>query len=182
MDVLGDVHVPGVGRVRWVSVLVRARPPRPTPIGRLLTETPGPFRYEYRIRDHADRVRHLVLVGVSEDSGGQVKRLCGYLVDITTTLSDEAQAAVAASAEHRAVIEQSKGILMAGFRLSDDAAFALVRKCSNEHDVRLANVSRVRHSRPTCARGSEPRLTAPAPAPRLIASGVVGVVVAAGLP
>ncbi|EBP4824645.1 hypothetical protein WU91_26085, partial [Salmonella enterica] len=59
---------------------------------------PGPFQYEFRIHDHANRVRHLVLVGNSEGAGDEVKRMSGYLVDITESLREQTTAAVAASA------------------------------------------------------------------------------------
>lgn len=52
--------------------------------GRSPPRNPGPFQYGYRIHDQSGRIRQLVLVGNSEDSGGQVKRLsdvAGRIVD-----------------------------------------------------------------------------------------------------
>ena len=101
----------------------------------------GPFSLEYRMLDPADRTRRLVLVGQSEEAGGEVKRLSGFIVDITETMREGAAEAVVAAAENRAAIEQAKGALMLGFGIEGDAAFELLRTYSNQHNVKLARLA-----------------------------------------
>jgi hypothetical protein len=65
----------------------------------------------------------------------------GYYVDITPS-SDRARedlisARVAEIAEHRAIIEQAKGMLMLIYGLDDDAAFDLLRWRSQSSNVKL---------------------------------------------
>jgi hypothetical protein len=100
-----------------------------------------PFSLEYRLRDPDGRTRRLVLVGQSEDAGGQVKRLAGFVVDITQTIRDGAAEAVLASTEHRAAIEQAKGALMLSFGIGEDAAFEMLRTYSNQHNTKLVRVA-----------------------------------------
>jgi hypothetical protein len=100
-----------------------------------------PFSLEYRIVDPRGRTRRLVLVGQSEDAGGEVKRLTGFVVDITQTIRAGAAEAVLASTEHRAVIEQAKGALMISFGIGEDAAFDMLRTYSNQHNTKVAKVA-----------------------------------------
>jgi hypothetical protein len=102
----------------------------------------GPFSLEMRVVDPQDRVRRLVLVGTSEAAaGGEVKRMSGFMVDITETVREGAAQAVLASAEHRATIEQAKGALMLGFGISGDAAFDLLRTYSNRQNIKLVTLA-----------------------------------------
>ena len=100
-----------------------------------------PFSLEYRLIDPSGRTRRLVLVGQSEDAGGEVKRLSGFIVDITQTIRDGAAEAVLASTEHRAAIEQAKGALMLSFGIGEDAAFEMLRTYSNQHNTKLVRVA-----------------------------------------
>jgi hypothetical protein len=100
-----------------------------------------PFSLEYRLLDPADHTRRLVLVGQSEDAGGEVKRLAGFIIDITRTIHDAAAEAVLASAEHRAAIEQAKGALMLSFGIGEHAAFDMLRTYSNQHNIKLTRVA-----------------------------------------
>ena len=100
-----------------------------------------PFSLEYRLVDPSGTTRRLVLVGQSEDAGGEVKRLSGFIVDITQTIRDGAAEAVLASTEHRAAIEQAKGALMLSFGIGEDAAFEMLRTYSNQHNTKVARVA-----------------------------------------
>lgn len=100
-----------------------------------------PFSLEYRLVDPDGRTRRLVLVGQSDDAGGEVKRLSGFIVDITQTIRDGAAEAVLASTEHRAAIEQAKGALMLSFGVGEDTAFQMLRTYSNQHNTKLVRVA-----------------------------------------
>ena len=100
-----------------------------------------PFSLEYRLVAPDGGTRRLVLVGQSEDAGGEVKRLGGFVVDITKTSRAGAAEAVLASSEHRAAIEQAKGALMLSFGVGEDAAFEMLRTYSNQHNTKLVRVA-----------------------------------------
>lgn len=106
-----------------------------------MTKKLGAFACEYRITDPEGHVRRCVMVGESEGVPGEVKRVTGFIVDISDTLREGAGEAVRASAEHRAVIEQAKGAIMVTFDVSDDAAFAVMRRTSQDHNVKLRDVA-----------------------------------------
>ncbi len=118
------------------------------------------FSLEFRLVAPDGRTRRVVLVGQSEDSGGEVTRLSGFVVDITETIRDGAEEAVSASTEHRAAIEQAKGALMLSFGIGEDAAFEMLRTYSNHHNTRLVRVAELilaRLSDPAVrARGASP--------------------------
>jgi hypothetical protein len=102
---------------------------------------PGPYSCVYRMRDPAGRLRRLIFVGQSEATNGTVEQLSGFVVDLTEPLRDSARAAVAASVEHRAAIEQAKGALMLSFGIEEESAFDLLRAYSSQHNVKLAVVA-----------------------------------------
>jgi hypothetical protein len=104
-------------------------------------QRPGPYSCSYRLVDTHGRQRHLVFVGESEARSGEVVRLHGFVVDITEELRNATGAAVAASQEHRATIEQAKGALMMTFGVEEDMAFHLLRNYSNRHNVKLVEVA-----------------------------------------
>ena len=104
-------------------------------------EQPGPYSCAYRMTNAENQVRRLLFVGQSEAVDGVVKRLSGFVVDITEPMRESARAAVAASAEHRAAIEQAKGALMLSFGVEEDVAFDLLKAYSSQHNVKLAVVA-----------------------------------------
>lgn len=103
--------------------------------------TPGPYSCIYRMRDPAGRLHSLRYVGYSEPGGDEVKRLYGFVIDITGMLRDNAAQAVAGVLEHRAEIEQAKGALMLTFSIDDEAAFELLRSYSSRTNTKLAVVA-----------------------------------------
>jgi len=120
-------------------------------------KTGEPFNIYYRLRA-GDIERRVVVVGeglIGED--GSVTHLLGYYLDLTSEFaaetSEAADAAVAAAAESRALIEQAKGVLMLGYGLDADAAFAMLKWWSRNRNVkvrdlaqRLLEVARLGHA------------------------------------
>jgi hypothetical protein len=102
---------------------------------------PGPYSCTYRMVDPRGHHHELVFVGQSEATGDRVTRLYGLVVDITDEVRERSAAAVAASAEHRATIEQAKGALMLSFGVGEDVAFSMLRTYSNQHNLKLTAVA-----------------------------------------
>ena len=116
---------------------------RPTVLARFEQRLgePGPFSCVYRMRDAHGRVRRLIIVGQSDVTAEGVHRLWGFVVDLTEPLRASARAAVAASAEHRAAIEQAKGALMLSFGVEEEPAFELLRAYSSQNNIKLSAVA-----------------------------------------
>lgn len=104
------------------------------------------FSTRHRIVDTHGGVHHVVVVGDQLlDDQNEVIGTHGYYVDITPT-SDRARedlisARVAEITEHRAVIEQAKGMLMLVYGLDEDAAFDLLRWRSQSSNVKLRRLA-----------------------------------------
>lgn len=104
------------------------------------------FSTSHRIVDIRGVVHHVVVVGDRLlDDQDEVIGTHGYYVDITPT-SDKARedlitARVAEITEHRAVIEQAKGMLMLVYGLDEDAAFDLLRWRSQSSNVKLRRLA-----------------------------------------
>ncbi len=107
-----------------------------------------PFSTRHRIVDTHGTVHQVVVVGDQlTDDEGAVIGTHGYYVDITP-LSDRAReemitARVAEITEHRAVIEQAKGMLMLVYGLDEDAAFDLLKWRSQSSNVKLRRLAEV---------------------------------------
>lgn len=107
--------------------------------------TGEPFNLYYRIRAK-DAEHRVVVVGEGvRTADGSVERLVGYYLDLTPEFAAEnaaaADAAVAASAAARETIEQAKGILMLGYGLDADAAFAMLRWWSRNRNVKVRDLA-----------------------------------------
>jgi PAS domain S-box-containing protein len=103
--------------------------------------TRRPFSTRHRIITAQGVTREVVVIGERlHDNTGKVVGTQGFYIDVTP--SGEARAAiiteaVAEIAEHRAAIEQAKGILMLVYRIQADAAFDLLKWRSQETNVKL---------------------------------------------
>jgi PAS domain S-box-containing protein len=103
--------------------------------------TRRPFSTRHRIITVQGATREVVVIGQRlHDNTGRVVGTQGFYIDVTP--SGEARAAiiteaVAEIAEHRAAIEQAKGILMLIYRIEADAAFDLLKWRSQETNVKL---------------------------------------------
>ncbi len=106
----------------------------------LLSATP--FSSYHRIITASGDVRHVVAVGAGAvDEQGAVVALNGFFIDMTRDVHEgetaAANEAVSASAEHRARIEQAKGMVMLTYNLDADAAFELLRYWSMQFNVKV---------------------------------------------
>src|ERR1700678_2052943 len=104
------------------------------------------FSTRHRILDTRGVVHQVVVVGdLLTDRQDVVIGTHGYYVDITPS-SDRARedlisARVAEITEHRAVIEQAKGMLMLIYGLDEEAAFDLLRWRSQSSNVKLRRLA-----------------------------------------
>ncbi|MFJ2519210.1 PAS and ANTAR domain-containing protein [Cellulosimicrobium cellulans] len=111
--------------------------------------TGEPFSSVHRIMDARGKERYLVIVGQGrrDPVTGMVVELLGYFVDITSTVAaggeERAHRDIAAAAAGRGPIEQAKGILVATHGVDPDAAFGLLKRASNDKNVRLRDLARV---------------------------------------
>ena len=106
-----------------------------------------PFSCVHRIIDAQGAVRVLGITGQGRtDAAGQVIALVGYFVDLSESQREavdrEATHHIVAGTAGRASIEQAKGILMAGLHVTDDEAFAILRRRSNDMNVTLRDLAR----------------------------------------
>ncbi|MCV7072769.1 PAS and ANTAR domain-containing protein [Mycolicibacterium rufum] len=106
-----------------------------------IRETRVAFSSRHRIRDVQGRIHHVVVVGNElRDETGRVVGSDGFYVDLTAYEDhrrDEMSAQVADFAEHRAAIEQAKGMLMVVYGIDAAAAFDLLRWRSQQTNVKL---------------------------------------------
>lgn len=111
--------------------------------------TGEPFSSVHRIMDARGKERYLVIVGQGrrDPVTGMVVELVGYFVDITSTVAaggeERAHRDIAAAAAGRGPIEQAKGILVATHGVDPDEAFGLLRRASNDKNVRLRDLAHV---------------------------------------
>jgi hypothetical protein len=109
-------------------------------------DTHSAFSTRHRIIDTGGAVHHVVVVGDQlTDHNDVVIGTHGYYVDITP-IADQARndiitAKVAEIAEHRAVIEQTKGMLMLVYGIDAEAAFDLLKWRSQSTNVKLRRLA-----------------------------------------
>lgn len=111
-----------------------------------LTKTHAPFSGRHRIVTKAGDIRSVVVVGeVVKDDDGEVLATRGFFVDVTAAVKEDVQKGVTDELQHivahRAVIDQAKGMLMAIYDISDDAAFEVMRWRSQEMNVKLYDIA-----------------------------------------
>jgi hypothetical protein len=128
--------------VPTTELLLRHKDPEAGTVGRdqvsTVIESGRPSAFWHRIIDARGRVRKVVTVwkGVRNEAG-EVVRLSGYMLDVTRGVSRDTSTAVTAAFEHRAVIDQAKGMLMMVHGIGADAAFGLLQKASTETNTKL---------------------------------------------
>lgn len=105
-----------------------------------------PFALWHRIIDARERTRTVVSVGdgVYDDDGNLVE-VRGFMVDVTGSkrgqTARDIDEAVRRSAESRGVIEQAKGVLMALFALDSEEAFELLKRSSQNANVKVRDLA-----------------------------------------
>jgi PAS domain S-box-containing protein len=106
-----------------------------------IRRTRRPFSTRHRIITVQGATREVVVIGERlHDNSGEVVGTQGFYIDVTPSGDERAAIiteAVAEIAEHRAAIEQAKGILMLVYRIQADAAFDLLKWRSQETNVKL---------------------------------------------
>lgn len=107
-----------------------------------ILDTHRAFSTRHRIVDTAGKVRHVVVVGDRLlDDDGEVIGTYGFYVDVSPPDEQAGQDVVTARlaeiSEHRAGIEQAKGMLMLIYGVSDSGAFDLLRWLSQEANIKL---------------------------------------------
>ena len=104
-----------------------------------------PFSTRHRIITVQGATRDIVVIGERlHDNSGEVIGTQGFYIDVTR--SDEAREAtiseaVAEFAEHRAAIEQAKGVLMYIYRIDSAADFDLLKWRSQETNTKLRTLA-----------------------------------------
>ncbi len=123
-----------------------------------------PFSSYHRFVATDGSVRHTLIVGEGRlDRLGRVMAVAGFVVDVTATrradAEVEAEAAVRGVTEHRAEIEQAKGVLMMRYRVDAEGAFEILRWVSSRLNRKLRDIAaEVVHEARTGSRGAALRL------------------------
>jgi len=107
-----------------------------------------PFALWHRVIDTRLRTRTVVSVGTGiRDEEGRLVEVRGYMVDVTGSkrgqTARDIDEAVRRSAESRGSIEQAKGILMATLAVDADVAFELLRRHSQNANVKVRDVAQL---------------------------------------
>ena len=104
-----------------------------------------PFSTSHRLVDtNGDTHQVLIVADTLVDDSGRVAGTHGFYVDLPQTRNtqeDQITAAITEITENRAVIEQTKGMLMVVYGVDADAAFELLRWQSQNHNVKLRLVA-----------------------------------------
>jgi PAS domain-containing protein len=142
-------HEPGSVEPTTELVLERKHPDDRARVRAMLDRVSkfgGPFSISYRLLRADGEERRVVLVGEGAVCDpDEVTTIDGYYIDLTEDFAEESEeyaaAAVEASAENRAVIEQAKGALMLAYGLDSDQAFSMLRWWSRNHNVKVRELA-----------------------------------------
>ena len=142
-------YEPGTVRPTTELVLAHKHPDDRGQVAATIDEmlhTHRAFSTRHRILDTSGVVHHVVVVGDQlTDHHDVVIGTHGYYVDITPTpdrtSDDLITAKVAEITEHRAVIEQAKGMLMVIYGLDAVAAFDLLKWRSQESNIKVRRLA-----------------------------------------
>jgi len=103
------------------------------------------FSTRHRMIDKHGRHHDVAVVGdLIRDTEGDVVGTEGFYIDVTPAATDyenRMSEAVAEFTDHRAFIEQAKGMLAVVYGLDDDAAFEILKWRSQQSNVKLRTVA-----------------------------------------
>jgi hypothetical protein len=108
------------------------------------TASGGRFMLTFRLVDAQGATRRVLLLGTGHQSDDGI-HLRGELVDLSSLqaeiLNDDLGPMVEDFREHRAVIEQAKGIVIQLFAVDADEAFERLRACSQAANVKVRDLA-----------------------------------------
>ena len=129
-------------------VMSHKHPDEAANVARLIEAMTGqgrPFSSRHRIIDTRGRIHLVVVIGERMCvDGGKVIGSQGLYVDLSDVEDDgTVEDAIADFTEHRALIEQAKGILMMTYGISAERAFDILvwRVTRDQHEAAKAGVS-----------------------------------------
>ncbi|PPJ24978.1 antitermination regulator [Nocardia nova] len=104
------------------------------------------FSSRHRFIDTAGQVHHVMVVADRlYDDAGAVIGTAGFYIDLTETLAESERETLSAALpdviEHRAVIEQAKGVLMWMYRVNAEQAFKILSWRSQETNTKLRDLA-----------------------------------------
>lgn len=104
-----------------------------------------PFSFLHRIITATKKERVVIAAGHLENEVDGTPVVVGHLVDLTdvrrSAVAQELDTAVLDFADHRAVIEQAKGVLAQLYSVDVDTAFALLKAFSMDANVKIRDVA-----------------------------------------
>jgi len=110
-----------------------------------IRQTRKPFSTRHRIITVQGDTHDIVVIGEQlRDASGEVIGTQGFYIDVTRSdalRESSISEAVAEFAEHRAAIEQAKGVLMYVYRIDAPAAFDLLKWRSQETNTKLRTLA-----------------------------------------
>jgi hypothetical protein len=147
-DAVAQMHGYAPGQVQPTTALVMSHkhPDDAANVALLIEAMTGkgrPFSSRHRIIDTHGRIHPVVVIGLRLcDGGGKVIGSQGLYVDLIdvdggVTVED----AIADFTEHRALIEQAKGILMMTYGISSERAFDILVWRSQETNTKLRKLA-----------------------------------------
>ena len=105
-----------------------------------------PFSFPHRVVTATEQVRVVIAAGHMEHEDGE-QVVAGHYVDVTDFRQDavnvEVGQAVQDFAEHRATIEQAKGVLMQLYSVDADMAWSLLRAYSSDTNRKVRDIADV---------------------------------------
>ena len=106
-----------------------------------IRRTHKPFSTRHRIITVQGDVRDVVVIGERfHDNMGEVVGTQGFYLDVTPSAKQRQESiteAIAEIADHRAAIEQAKGVLMYVYGIGPDAAFDILKWRSQDANIKL---------------------------------------------
>jgi PAS domain S-box-containing protein len=147
-DAVAQMHGYAPGQVQPTTALVMSHkhPDDAANVGRLIEAMTGqgrPFSSRHRIVDTHGRIHPVVVIGERlSDDGGRVIGSQGLYVDLSDVEDGAAvEDAIADFTQHRAVIEQAKGVLMMTYSISAERAFDILVWRSQETNTKLRKLA-----------------------------------------